>query len=162
MKILSILHEGISDIVFHQTSPDTALAILRDNAFKLSSTMSKAGENEHGTKSFYLSTTRSRAGRYHYSHGSKHPLGRFTVILKLDGRKLSSVASGGPVDYWGPDFRKVNPTHNEMEDRVTSNHPEIPNADKYIISVEIFVGDHNEPDDISHRSMTEMRELARA
>jgi hypothetical protein len=36
------------------------------------------------------------------------------------------------VDYWGPEFRKVAPSKNEMEDRVWSEKPFIEPASKYI------------------------------
>lgn len=159
MKVQDIC-EGLSPVLFHATMPDVALKILDGNVFKLSSSLAKPTERGMSNKHFYMSTTRSRAGSYHYSQGSSQPLGRIAVIFKLDGRKLSSVAGGGAVDYWGADFRKLDPKNNEMEDRLISDKPEIENADKYILSVELFLGADNRPDDVSHRSLTTLRDIA--
>jgi hypothetical protein len=158
MKIENILNlnEGISQIVYHHANANAILSIIKGNTFKLSSTFSKQTEKDHSNKSFYLSTTRSRVGSYHYSHNMDKSLGRVTAMLKLDGQALSSVASGSPVDYWGRDFRKVDPSKNEMEDRITSNKPTIPNAMKYILSLECFYD--GSPDTNSY-NMNPLRDL---
>ena len=132
------LLEGISPIVYHYTSISNVINIINSNQFKLSSSMAKAIERNMNGKYFYASFTRSRVGSYHYSHGSKKPLHNNTVMIKLNGQSLNHAVSGNAVDYWGPDFRKIDPTKHEMEDRIVSNRPSIDNIKKYIISVECY------------------------
>jgi hypothetical protein len=114
MKLSSILNEGISDVVYHGTNMSSAYQILKTNAFR-------------------LSTTRSVLGSYH-----RDPSGT-AALMQIDGRKLGNNYKAKPVDYWGPDFRKIQPDKSEMEDRVFSNKPTIDNADKYIVAVHFYV-----------------------
>jgi hypothetical protein len=145
MKILSILNEGLSPILYHYGNPDSILNILKTNTIKLSSSLAKNIEKDYTKgKYFYFSTTRSRVGSYHFSHGMKESLTHTAILLKLDGRALSNITTGTPTDYWGRDFRNVAPTKHEMEDRILSDKPTIPNASKYIISVECFYNEQRQ------------------
>lgn len=134
MKILNILNEQLSPVLFHSTHPKTAQRIIETNTFKLSSTLAKQSEQGYNEKLFYLSTTRSKLGNYHQSS-------HYMLTFKLDGRMLNNNFGGHAVDYWGRDFRNSNPTRNEMEDRVVSDKPEIKDASKYIISLDFFAGE---------------------
>lgn len=133
MKLSSILNEGISDVVYHGTNMSSAYQILKTNAFRLSTTMGTPAETGISNKYYYLSTTRSVLGSYHRDpHGTG-------VVMQLNGRKLGHNYKAKPVDYWGPDFRKIQPDKNEMEDRVFSNSPTIDNASTYITAVHFYV-----------------------
>lgn len=146
MKIVDLLTEGLSPILYHYSGIHTIVNILKTNTIKLSSSLSKKIESDYSKgKYFYFSTTRSRVGSYHFSHDMKQSLQHTVALLKLDGRALSSVVSGGPSDYWGRDFRLASPTKHEMEDRILSDKPEIPNAKKYILSVECFYNEDDQP-----------------
>jgi len=122
---------GLSDIVYHFTSITAATNILTENVIKLTFISGADDVNKPDKKYYYLSTTRSRVGSYHTGH-------YVGVLLKLNGRKLRDNYVGGPVDYWGPEFRKVAPSKNEMEDRLWSDKPFIKDAIKYIDEVHVY------------------------
>ena len=60
-------------------------------------------------------------------------------MFVLDGRKLGNNYAGAPVDYWGPEFRKIDPTKGEAEDRIYHTKPYIDNASKYIKEIHILI-----------------------
>lgn len=128
------LFEGISPVVFHYTSPLNAHNIISENRFKLSSAFGTDAERmvTDGKKLYYLSTTRHLLGGYHLDGGLAG------VMMNLDGRKLSSRYSGKPVDYWGPDFRRIEPTKAEAEDRIYHTEPAIENATDYIDEIHVY------------------------
>ena len=148
MTVLRRIHTyltiaGLSDILYHATGIHNLYDILKTNKFALSTSLGSTADNDlHNNasgKTFFLSTTRSRVGCYHYPT-SKGQYGQ--CLLVLDGRKLMADGfSGGPVDYWGPLFERKK---NEMEDRVVSARPNINNASKYIKECHIYL-DTNTP-----------------
>jgi hypothetical protein len=87
--------------------------------------------------------------------GSYHEAYRIGVVFVLDGRKLSHTYTGSPIDYWGPVFRKIEPTKNEMEDRILSEKPFIEPASKYIKEMHIIYDvkdfDYEEPEEMKQR-----------
>jgi len=121
---------GISDIVYHYTQLFYAAQILKEDQFALTFISGADDTLKPNDKYYYLSTTRSRRGRYH--EGS-----RFHALMVLDGTKLRHNYIGSPVDYWGREFRKVAPAKNEMEDRIWSDKPYIKPASKYIKEIHI-------------------------
>lgn len=127
MKLRDLLNEAPSSIVYHFTSFDSAQKILTSNTISLSPFVAKGVESQvvDTDKTFYLSTTRSKLGRYGQNHFKM-------LAFVLDGRKLSSNYSAKSVDYWGD-------RSSEMEDRILSNKPHITNANEYIKSVDMFV-----------------------
>lgn len=127
MKITDILLESASNIVYHFTSYNNALKILKHNTLALSPFLAKEAERMviDTTKLFYLSTARSKLGNYGQNNYSM-------VAFVLDGRKLSQRYSAKAVDYWGT------PKTSEMEDRILSNKPYIKDANQYIISVDVY------------------------
>lgn len=153
-----ILVEGISNIVYHFSDMNNIKSIITSDTFKLSSTLAKSSEGEINKKYFYLSTTRSRVGSYHYSHGMKQSLRSHVAMFKLDGRALSAVVGGTAVDYWGRDFRLAEPTKNEMEDRIVTDKPEIKNASKYILSLECY---YNKDDTRKTDHLNPLRDVIR-
>ena len=126
---------AISPVLYHFTTIYKAANILKDDEFKLSSALGKKAEEEHveGRKWYYLSTTRHRLGGYH-----KDTDNAGWLLMNLDGVGLAHNYSGKPIDYWGENFRKVDPTKMEAEDRIYSTKPVIPNASKYIESIHIM------------------------
>lgn len=135
LKALQQVTAGVSDILYHYTSMENTIAILKDNQFKLTVALSSDDKLKPKQKFYYLSTTRSKVGSFHIDSA-----GYFGVLLKLDGRKLQQTYKGNPVDYWGPEFRKVAPSKNEMEDRVWADKPFIESATKYIDEMHIYFG----------------------
>ena len=127
------LFEGISPVVFYARSVRSALEIINTNTIRMSPTFTK-GMEAHEKYSYYLSTARTRTGKYHVDNSS------YSVLFELDGRKLSNTMSGEPMDYWGADFRRATGGAYEQEDRIYSNSPDIKNASNYITRADILLG----------------------
>lgn len=124
---------GLSAVLYHRTTLHSALEILSKDQFRLSTsagTLSDDSFHDKG-KQYFFSMARSPAGAFN---------GHLTLVL--DGAKLGQRYSGGPVDYWGREFRKVKPTSAELEDRIFHNKPIIPTASKYIKSIHLHTGKH--------------------
>jgi len=78
-----------------------------------------------------MSFARSKLGKYHYP-AVKSQQGQTLIVL--DGQKLMAAGfSGKPVDYWGWGDK------DEMEDRVYSDKPVIPNANKFIKEIHMLM-----------------------
>lgn len=123
----------ISSILYHSTSLYGLYKILDTNTFQMSPVLGSNSDNRFQNKAFFLSLTRSRVGQFHYP---THELHSGTALLVIDGDLLERHGfSGGPVNYWGPDYKHVK---NEMEDRIISDKPEIPNAMKFIKEIHIY------------------------
>jgi len=128
------LAEKVSDIIFHKSNLQAVLKILTQNRFRLTSAVGTESDKIHNkNKYYYLSTARSPMSSYI----AKDPY-TSEIYLTLDGKKLNQKYKGFPVDYWGPEFRKVDPSKHEMEDRVVSDDQFIENAIDYIKEVHIL------------------------
>ncbi len=134
MKINDILQEGLSRILYHYTGYTSAIEILKSGKFLLTSALgTEADRSINNNKIFYLSTTRTIVGRYH----TNSPYG---VLFQLNGQCYNSKVSGIPVDYWGdrkPEYSKNGSNQSEAEDRIVSNHNELP-IGKGIECIHIF------------------------
>lgn len=126
------LDEGFSPVLYHGTDFNSFMNILKNNQFRLSPAFTKEIEAKYSNKLYYMSAARNRSAPYH-----RDPI-QPSVLLILDGRKLSSRFSGLPMDYWGPEMRKINPTGFEQEDRIVSDKPAIDNAMSYVRQVDIY------------------------
>jgi len=129
LKEIYTIEEGLSPVVYHFTRLHSMLEILKSNKINMSAQFTKPSEIEMGGTLYYLSTTRTRTGRYHMNNGSG-------VLIELDGRKLSQKYGASPVDYWGFDYRQINP-ETEQEDRIFSDEPEIRRASQYIRKIDL-------------------------
>ncbi len=130
------LLEGVSDILYHYTHLGNLMNILEGDRFVLSTDVGTGADrdfNKSKGKFYYFSTTRHKLGGYH-----KDPGGESRVMLVLDGRSLGNRLSGAPVDYWGPEFAKLDRTKQEAEDRLWSEKPYIEKASKYIKEIHIM------------------------
>lgn len=147
------IFEGISSIVYHATEIYRLMKILQLNKFLLTPSIGTESDQEHnGKKMFFLSTTRSKVGSYHYPI---HQYSDGKCLLVLDGQKLMQDGfSGGPVDYWGGGA--LSKDNNEMEDRIISMKSEIPNALKYIKEIHIYMNTHKEKKDERLETMIRM------
>ena len=134
MKTLKqFLTEGISNIVYRYESTHIAVMTMKNNAFHLTAPVSSDRMLKGKIRNmFYLSMTRSKHGRYHSGNLAG-------VIFEIDGRKLGNNYRGRAVDYWGPNYRKADPTFNEMEDRVFHTKPIIKNAAKFIRAIHVLL-----------------------
>jgi hypothetical protein len=136
MRLQRYLTEGISDIVYHSTSIFKLNQILKTNKFNLSTDLGTGADadlDKNRNKFFYFSTTRHKLGGFSLDPNDG------SVMLVLDGRALGNNLSGKPVDYWGPEFRKIDPRKAEAEDRIFHTKPQIDNARKYIKEIHILV-----------------------
>ena len=144
-----ILSEGITDIVYHFTSLENFLSIVKNNEFVLrASNLTKTSEYNKNGYYYYFSTTRGKNGNEGYGMSLEG-----TVRITLDGRKLSQRYKGQPFDYWGPSWKKNTQSHeyDEMEDRILSNEPVIKNALDYIIRADVLFGIYNKIENIKSR-----------
>lgn len=123
--------EMLSKTVYHYTSQTNVLEILQDNKFYLTASISAQSDDSFRGKKdkyFFMSVTRSRLGSY-----------KDDCCLVLDGDTLGQNNYAKAVDYWGREFRKIQPTKNEMEDRIFSSSRVILNASKHIKEIHIFI-----------------------
>jgi len=142
---------GLSPILYHRTELYSAASILKENQFKL--TFSNSSDDLHRTdksKWFYLSCTRTPLGSYS---------GPATLVL--DGTKMAERYSGSPVDYWGEEFRKVQPDKREFEDRVWSKNQIIPNAKQYIKEVHVKLYSEDREKDFAKHGDNQYRQMLR-
>jgi hypothetical protein len=112
---------------------------MTDNQFQLTPDLGsqlERGFRQGKKKLYYFSTSRSRTGAYHYPTKA---YSNGTVLFKLDGRKLMADGySGAPLDYWADPEMPTYSDNDEMEDRIFSTRPVIPNAVKYITEIHIY------------------------
>lgn len=134
--------EGLSSILYHNTTTSNLVSILKDNTFQLSTdlgTDSDAMYDRSDDKPFFLSTSRIKYGGYARSISDNH-----LTCLVLNGRLLSQRFYGKPVDYWGSEYRPDTKSeyylqNNENEDRLFSSSDHIQNASKYINEIHIML-----------------------
>jgi len=132
--IVTDLFEGISDILFHRTGFKNLIQILEKDQFELRPTFAKPSEQEQTrrkTDLYFMSTARTKNSKY--ISDSRSP------VLTLDGKKLKQNYSGYGMDYYGPAWREIQSGEYEQEDRVFSQKPNIENAKKYILLIEIVM-----------------------
>lgn len=143
-----ILTEGISPILYHNTSVHKLVKILEFDEFVLASDMGTHSDNnlnKHKFKPFYLSASRIKFGGFGRSFSEE-----YISCIVLDGKRLSERLSGASVDYWGKEFRGdiVNSKesdkeerylrYNENEDRLFSSEGILKPAHRYIKEVHVM------------------------
>jgi len=136
--------EGVSPILYHVSQIHNVRDMLTDNAIRLTPDFGTGAEKEHQPegKIYYLSTARSKTGSYGYPVSDHQKNGAMVVF---DGQALMAAGyTGKAIDYWGPEFRALG--KDEMEDRIFSKKPTIPNASKYIKEIHILF-DRDRTDD---------------
>ena len=122
MKPADFLIEG-TDNLYHYAPVGSALKVLQQGKFELTSSTGAQSEEMWAKKGFtyYLSTTRSKVGDYHtrpYKSG---------VIFNLDGRWINQRYVVKPVDYWERMWLgNTEGRTSEAEDRVFSKTSTIP------------------------------------
>lgn len=131
----SLLTEGISPIVYHSTQLPMLSKIIDSNELYMAPVFAKSAEADMPTpKMYFLSTARTRTGKYHQ--------GRYnSALIKLDGRGLSFNLKGAAVDYWGADYRGYGNGGYEEEDRIYSNKNSIKNISKFILGIDLVVNE---------------------
>lgn len=159
-----VLNEMISSKCYHFTTLNGLLRILKTNTFLLKTDV--VSDTEHWEDKpryrFFMSTTRVRDGRFGYNYFIKTD--NMLVRITLNGDLLNANYRGKPVNWkmhnnkikgyisnlrsaysiksdsiYEPDWRRAQiQPFVENEDRVYSNKPSIPNADRYIERIDIL------------------------
>jgi hypothetical protein len=116
MRYREIINEGATDVLYHKTSVNAALDILRSGEFKLSSSIGNDVESSMAVKGmpYYLSTSRSKVGDYHRYVGDS------AAMFVLNGQKIASKYKVKPVDYWERMWLNNPERTSESEDRIYS------------------------------------------
>jgi len=147
-----LLNEGASPILYHFTTVNKLINILSTNSFYLTSNIGTGADQIAGNKAYYISFSRSKSIVQGYGNKFKFS---GAARIKVDGQKLSQNYKVKSVDYWQypktPDMMK-HLSGDEMEDRVISDNDEIPNANKYIISIDILI----EPDKTVNQKLIDL------
>jgi hypothetical protein len=141
IKLMMGLNEALTDEVYHFTSLRTLHNIFKTNQFITTAAVGTSSDMVlNRGKFFFFSTTRSKGTGYVVGH----------IKLVLDGRKLNQRYKGVAVDYWrysknrndydtDMDYKNAL-SSSEMEDRIITNEPIIPNAISYIKEIHVFIG----------------------
>jgi hypothetical protein len=146
------MKESLSKIVYHNTYIDRCYDILKSNTFKLTSQLG-TGSDQFSDKFYYLSVSRIKFGGYAHTFSKDN-----NVCMVLDGDKFNQRYKGGPVDYWGQDYKKAGRDsgnigtamrQDENEERVFTDDDNIPNAKKYILAIHISINDAPDNEDNS-------------
>ena len=123
MRIIELLQESLSRIVYHYTSVPTAIKIINSGQFELSLAIGSIEQQFMPKgKPYFLSTTRTRRGGYHSNKNDSNG-----VLFELDGNWFNQNYKSKSIDYWNDRSPKnyLGRSH-EAEDRVFSSEPTIP------------------------------------
>jgi len=124
MRATEFLIERASSILFHYTSIESALTIVKSGVFQLSSITGNKSEEQYAPPGhpFFLSLTRTSHGDYH------NYVGTGAVLFKLNGDWFNSRYIVKPIDYWERAWNGSPGRSREAEDRVFSKDPTIPDG----------------------------------
>lgn len=141
MKLQISMSRG-SDVLYHLTNVSAAASICSKNRFELiADELESIGTDQ--LHRFFLSCARSPQSSYFQK------IGTFSVIFKLNGRKLATRYLVRPVDYWGTNETSDDKQGDalrraqryEMEDRVFSKAPYINDALSYVDEIHAMKND---------------------
>ena len=138
MRAKEFLIERATSILFHYTSIDSALAIVKSGVFQLSSTTGNKSEENYAPPGhpFFLSLSRTSHGDYH------NYVGVGAVLFKLNGDWFNSRYIVKPIDYWVRSWLGSPGRTREAEDRVFSKEPTIP--DDAITEIHLLLKEQDE------------------
>lgn len=157
LKKFNQLNESLTDKIYHFTKLQNVYDILNNNEILLTPVFGTHSDNViNGNKLYALSLTSSRNTNIGYASTlNKSQLVRIT----FDGGKLNNNNKSKRVDYWnnpkdpkdeiyknmgkGKELYKHISRQDELEDRIISDNDTIPNATKYILSIDILVDEYN-------------------
>lgn len=134
MRFIEFITEAATSKVFHFTSIESAIPILMNKEFKLTSSHGEESEEAFGIKGypFYLSTTRSLLGAYHQRATSG-------VMFNLNGDVLNHNFKTKPIDHMSHYEEDEPYRRGEMEDRVYSKTNALKIKPGLIASVHMLV-----------------------
>jgi hypothetical protein len=122
LRATEFIAEGATDTLYHYTGINSALTILANGEFELSSVTGNPSEEQYAPPGYpyFLSTTRSRGGDYHRWVSSS------AVMFVLNGQWFQQRYPVKPVDYWERSWLSSGGSRSrESEDRVFSRDPAI-------------------------------------
>jgi len=138
MKLLDLLIESLTDIVYHFTYTSNLSEILKRDAIRFSVSLGSDADLRNRGKFNFLSVTRSKMSGYKKGN----------VKIVFDGRKLNQKYKSIPIDYWEYSKNEEDWLNKqqyiqslkslEQEDRILSDDTEIPNVSKYIKEIHIW------------------------
>jgi hypothetical protein len=123
-----------TQILFHATNLGNVLSMVKENSLALTTGIGTESDGILGKKLYYLSMSRTRLGRYHAQDTQAG-----STLITLNGDLLNQRYQTKPVDYWGEEYRNHRKGAYEEEDRLFSNSPTIPNANKYIKNIDVLM-----------------------
>ena len=146
-QLKDTIFEGLTDVVYHFTTIEGIIGIMKMDAFKLADIRGKWQYNPDIKRPYYICVTRQKYGKTGYSSMRKD----FLIRLTLNGRKLSERYKGIPFEYFYVNKGKtpfeimkdrdgkITPEQGEVqnEERIVSSHPYIKDASKYIDRIDI-------------------------
>lgn len=122
----------LTDVVYHKVSLSTAVDIVESNKLMTSPAYGTAPDAAINKGYLYfVSFMRSPQSGYRRGQSSH------AILIQFNGRKLNERYAGGPVDYWGPTYRKGDPGVYEMEDRLFTDKEWIPDVHRYITAFHV-------------------------
>lgn len=118
------LNESLSDIVYHFTTKDALVNILKTNKMFCQSILGGSADDMHPKYLFYISFTRNKSPYEGFGYASS--LRGNTVRIEFDGALLNQNFKGGPVNYWGASESLMNKWYYQrratgMEDGAKNN-----------------------------------------
>jgi len=138
IKLLNLLTESATGVLYHFTNTNRLQNILISNAFQLTSTIGTPSDNLHN-QLYYMSFSTTKSTKHGY--GTKFTFND-SVRLKCNGIRLNNNYKVVSVDYWQyprtKDITQNSRSYDEMEERLISDSNEVPNANKYTISIDIL------------------------
>lgn len=128
MQILISLSAKQVGTLYHYTGKAAILKILRSGKLALTTGRGMLVEHKHQSgKNYFASFTRSRFGGYHFhENGHTSVYEDTSVMITVDGNKLSHHNKIVPIDYWEKRGSTADDRSKEYEERLVSNDAEIP------------------------------------
>lgn len=148
-RIKLSLKEMVSDIIYHVTTANNVLDILKTNSFELTTSLGQQSDSNLTNELYYFSVSSVKFGGYAHRFSPEN-----TVNLVLDGRKFNQRYKSYAFDYWGQGFRStlLNSRdvsfhrYDEEELRIVSNSMRISKANEYIKEIHISISEKEELD----------------
>jgi hypothetical protein len=119
----TVLVESATEILYHYSTPRSAVKTLSAGAFQLASSLGDPIETSFAPKGwpFFLSLSRSKLGEFHATKSD-----RSGVLYVLDGRSLAHNHKIKPMDYFAGIWKTDPMRQPEAEDRLFSRESTLP------------------------------------
>lgn len=146
MKLIEILTERVSDVVYRIVPGTTALRNLQTNSIQLTPVIYPTSKDASFQKGrfFYLSLARTPNNSFFKIRSDRN-----LVIFVMDGRKLSQNYKGVPVNYFDDPKSDINKF--EAEDRIISNKAVITDMSKYVKEIHVNIDTDDSDIDLINR-----------